>query len=86
MELLTRLAANGRSLVAVIHQPRSSVYDMVHNLLLLSEGQVSGWQVDAQGPKPYPSHSASQLAGGSPNNQDTQALRKCCPWPQPPAS
>lgn len=44
MEVLVRLAAHGRTLLAVIHQPRSSVYDLVNNLLLLSEGRVS-WVV-----------------------------------------
>ena len=39
-EALVRLAHGGRTLVATIHQPRSSIFSMFNNLLLLSEGRM----------------------------------------------
>mmetsp|Transcript_38305 Transcript_38305/g.97946 ORF Transcript_38305/g.97946 Transcript_38305/m.97946 type:complete len:678 (-) Transcript_38305:46-2079(-) len=40
MEALLNLAKGGRTIVSVIHQPRSSIYQMCDQLCLLSEGQV----------------------------------------------
>ena len=40
MELLWALARSGRSVFAAIHQPRSSIYRMFDQLLLMSEGQA----------------------------------------------
>ncbi len=40
MESLWTLAGTGRSVIASIHQPRSSIYKMFDLLLLLSEGRV----------------------------------------------
>ena len=39
MESMKSLAANGRLVISVIHQPRSSIYDMFDKLLLLTEGK-----------------------------------------------
>ena len=38
MEALWTLAGNGRTVVCTIHQPRSSIFRMFDQLLLLSEG------------------------------------------------
>ena len=40
MQSLWSLAHNGRTIVSTIHQPRSSIYGMFDQLLLLSEGLV----------------------------------------------
>lgn len=40
MESMKALAMNGRLVVCVIHQPRSSIFDMCDQLLLLSEGHA----------------------------------------------
>lgn len=40
MECMKAMAVNGRLIVSVIHQPRSSIYDMFDQLLLLSCGQT----------------------------------------------
>lgn len=39
MGILARLARDGRTVVSVIHQPRSSIYNMCDRLLLLAEGR-----------------------------------------------
>jgi hypothetical protein len=39
MALLGRLAANGRTVITNIHQPRSSIFQMFDQLLLISGGQ-----------------------------------------------
>ena len=40
MECMKDLADNGRLVISVIHQPRSSIYNMFDKLLLLSEGRT----------------------------------------------
>ena len=40
MSTLKGLAANGHTVVASIHQPRSSIFAMFDDLVLLSEGEV----------------------------------------------
>lgn len=40
MESMKSLAVNGRLVISVIHQPRSSIYEMFDRLLLLSCGRV----------------------------------------------
>lgn len=40
MESMKNLAINGRLVISVIHQPRSSIYEMFDRLLLLSCGRV----------------------------------------------
>jgi ATP-binding cassette, subfamily G (WHITE), eye pigment precursor transporter len=40
MESMKSLAMNGRLVISVIHQPRSSIYEMFDRLLLLSCGRV----------------------------------------------
>lgn len=40
MESMKSLASNGRLVISVIHQPRSSIYEMFDRLLLLSSGRV----------------------------------------------
>jgi len=40
MEAMKNLASNGRLVIAVIHQPRSSIFDMFDQLLVLSDGRV----------------------------------------------
>ena len=40
MECLKNLATNGRLVISVIHQPRSSIYEMFDKLLILSEGRT----------------------------------------------
>lgn len=40
MEAMKNMAMNGRLVITVIHQPRSSIYDMFDKLLLLSEGRA----------------------------------------------
>lgn len=40
MECMKKLAKSGRLVIAVIHQPRSSIFDMFDKLLLLSEGNT----------------------------------------------
>ncbi|EDQ91872.1 uncharacterized protein MONBRDRAFT_19734 [Monosiga brevicollis MX1] len=40
MQTLMQLAGNGRTVVATIHQPRSTITNMFDKLLLLSEGQT----------------------------------------------
>lgn len=40
MESLKNLADNGRLVITVIHQPRSSIYEMFDKLLILSEGRT----------------------------------------------
>ncbi|KAL4452063.1 hypothetical protein ABPG75_007725 [Micractinium tetrahymenae] len=40
MEALWTLAGNGRTVVCTIHQPRSSIFQMFDQLLLLSEGRT----------------------------------------------
>jgi len=40
MECMKDLAENGRLVISVIHQPRSSIYNMFDRLLLLSEGRT----------------------------------------------
>ena len=49
MECMKEMALNGRIVVTVIHQPRSSIYNMFDRLMLLSEGKLmySGTAVDA---------------------------------------
>lgn len=49
MSSLKDLAGTGRSIVAVVHQPRSSIFVMLDELLLLSEGRMiySGAAKDA---------------------------------------
>jgi ABC-type multidrug transport system ATPase subunit len=39
MESMKNMALNGRLVITVIHQPRSSIFDMFDKLLLLSEGR-----------------------------------------------
>jgi ABC-type multidrug transport system ATPase subunit len=39
MQSMKNVASNGRLVISVIHQPRSTIYDMFDQLLLLSEGQ-----------------------------------------------
>jgi ABC-type multidrug transport system ATPase subunit len=39
MESMKSLASNGRLVISVIHQPRSSIFDMFDQLMLLSEGR-----------------------------------------------
>lgn len=39
MEAMKAVAANGRIVIAVVHQPRSSIFTLFDNLLLLSEGK-----------------------------------------------
>jgi len=38
MEHMARLAAGGHAVIATIHQPRQSIWDMFHKVLVLSEG------------------------------------------------
>jgi ABC-type multidrug transport system ATPase subunit len=40
MEAMKSLANNGRLVISVIHQPRSSIYEMFDQLLVLSEGRT----------------------------------------------
>lgn len=40
MECMNDLAKNGRTIVASIHQPRSSIYSMFDRLLLISQGRT----------------------------------------------
>ncbi|RYH30546.1 hypothetical protein EON65_04820 [archaeon] len=40
MESMKNMSTNKRLVIAVIHQPRSSIFDMFDKLLLLSEGHV----------------------------------------------
>ena len=40
MDSMKSVAANGRLVITVIHQPRSSIFDMFDKLLLLSEGHA----------------------------------------------
>ncbi len=40
LQALHTLAGDGRTVVFCIHQPRSSIYDMFDQLLLLSEGRL----------------------------------------------
>jgi ABC-type multidrug transport system ATPase subunit len=40
MESMKQMAAHGRLVISVIHQPRSSIYEMFDKLLLLSLGQT----------------------------------------------
>lgn len=40
MESMKYMAQSGRLVVTVIHQPRSSIFDMFDQLLLLSEGRT----------------------------------------------
>lgn len=40
MEAMKNLALSGRLVMSVIHQPRSSIYDMFDKLLVLSEGRT----------------------------------------------
>jgi ABC-type multidrug transport system ATPase subunit len=40
MEAMKAMSINGRLVITVIHQPRSSIFDMFDQLLLLSEGKV----------------------------------------------
>lgn len=40
MECMKKLASAGRLVISVIHQPRSSIFDMFDKLLLLSEGRT----------------------------------------------
>lgn len=40
MSTLRQLAENGHTVVCSIHQPRSSIFRMFDDLLVLSEGQV----------------------------------------------
>ncbi len=49
MESMKDLALNGRLVISVIHQPRSSIFEMFDRLLLLSEGRTmySGVAADA---------------------------------------
>lgn len=49
MEALSGLAQTGRTIITVIHQPRSAIYDIVDDLILLSEGYALfvGKAVDA---------------------------------------
>ncbi len=40
MQMLLKLAKNSRTVIATIHQPRSSIYTMFDMLLLISEGRT----------------------------------------------
>lgn len=40
MESMKKLATSGRLVIAVVHQPRSSIFEMFDKLLLLSEGRT----------------------------------------------
>lgn len=40
MESMKKLADDGRLVISVIHQPRSSIYEMFNKLLVLSEGRT----------------------------------------------
>lgn len=40
MESMKNMAVSGRLVISVIHQPRSSIYDMFDKLYLLSEGKT----------------------------------------------
>eukprot|EP01055_Gregarina_sp_Pseudo9_P005293 Gregarina_sp_Pseudo_9__5292@NODE_611_length_2492_cov_31_114961_g577_i0_p1_GENE_NODE_611_length_2492_cov_31_114961_g577_i0NODE_611_length_2492_cov_31_114961_g577_i0_p1_ORF_typecomplete_len676_score126_56ABC2_membrane/PF01061_24/1_9e34ABC_tran/PF00005_27/1_2e29AAA_21/PF13304_6/2e07SMC_N/PF02463_19/6_9SMC_N/PF02463_19/9_1e05AAA_15/PF13175_6/0_00026ABC2_membrane_3/PF12698_7/1e03ABC2_membrane_3/PF12698_7/4_5e05RsgA_GTPase/PF03193_16/9_5e05AAA_29/PF13555_6/0_00024Rad17/PF03215_15/0_002T2SSE/PF00437_20 len=40
MKVLSRLAKQGKTIIATIHQPRPQIFEMLDNLLLLAEGQV----------------------------------------------
>ncbi len=40
MQAMKELAGAGRTVVAVIHQPRSSIFSMLDDLVLLSEGRT----------------------------------------------
>jgi len=52
MDSMKSVALNGRLVVTVIHQPRSSIFDMFDKLLLLSEGHAV-YLGDAVGACPY---------------------------------
>ena len=39
MELLKKMASNGRTIICSIHQPRSSIYAMFDDVVLLSKGE-----------------------------------------------
>jgi ABC-type multidrug transport system ATPase subunit len=41
MELITKIAQNGRAVVCTIHQPRSNIFALFDKLLLLSKGKVA---------------------------------------------
>lgn len=51
MESMKKLAEDGRLVISVIHQPRSSIYEMFNKLLILSEGRTMfyGDAIDAVG-------------------------------------
>ncbi len=38
VQILKDLALNGRTVILTIHQPRSSIFQMFDNIMLLSEG------------------------------------------------
>ncbi|KNE64090.1 hypothetical protein AMAG_09152 [Allomyces macrogynus ATCC 38327] len=40
MQLLRRLAASGRTVVATLHQPSSEIFHLIDNLVLLASGEV----------------------------------------------
>ena len=40
MEAMKALSVKGRLVISVIHQPRSSIYDLFDRMLLLSEGRT----------------------------------------------
>jgi len=51
MESMKALSENGRLVMSVIHQPRSSIFHMFDRLLLLSEGRVMYFGVSSAGVK-----------------------------------
>lgn len=49
MAIIRDLCSEGHTVVVAIHQPRSSIYAMFDDVLLLSDGRVSGVVVSTVG-------------------------------------
>jgi ABC-type multidrug transport system ATPase subunit len=47
MQTLVQLAKNGRTIIATIHQPRSNIFELIDQLLVLSAGRIA-YYGDAQ--------------------------------------